>query len=141
MVVYLGGLPGIWRAGSLHIGGGGCGRRVDFGGGRLGWGSFGRLSPLADAWVVGWIGANHCGFNIRSGLANRTQIGFPLFAEALELVQGTVESTFQAAFLAVEQGQRAFAPGGGVGVCDLKVRRLDWIRQSGPVPSNPRTSH
>jgi hypothetical protein len=46
--------------------------------------------------------------------ANQSQIGFPLFAEALKFVQGAVESALQAAFLAVEQAQRAFAPSGCV---------------------------
>ena len=96
------------------MGGGGIGRMLDFGCWMLVRRRFGRLRPLADAWVVGWIGANVCACSIRSCLANRTQIGLPLFAEALEFVEGTVKSSFQTAFLAVEQGQGAFAPGGCV---------------------------
>src|SRR6266700_911266 len=73
----------------------------------LGGGHFRRLSPLADAWAVGWLG-------FWGRLQNRSQIGLPLFAEALELVESAVEGALQAAFLAVEQGQRALAPGGCV---------------------------
>jgi len=43
-------------------------------------------------------------------LANRSQIGLSLFAQALEFVQGAVEGALQAAFLAVEQAQFGFAP-------------------------------
>jgi hypothetical protein len=47
-------------------------------------------------------------------LANQSQIGFPLLAEALEFVKSAVEGPLQAAFLAVEQAQCAFAPSGCV---------------------------
>ena len=43
-------------------------------------------------------------------MANRSQIGFPLFAEALEFVEGAVKGALEAGFLAVEQDQRLFAP-------------------------------
>jgi hypothetical protein len=55
-------------------------------------------------------------------LANRTQIGFPIFAEALEFVQGAVKSALEAAFLAVEQGQRVFAP-----TCGATGISVKWL--------------
>src|ERR1700694_2753496 len=73
----------------------------------LGNGHIRRLSPRADAWAVRWIGFG-------GWLQNRSQIGLPLFAEALQFVEGAVEAALQAAFLAVEHVQRAFAPGGCV---------------------------
>ena len=88
-------------------------------------GHFGRLSPRAEAWGCRWLGANGCGFNVRTGLANRSQIGLALFAEALEFVESAVEGALQAAFLAVEQGQRALAPVGCVahaaGVIQIEI--------------------
>src|SRR5579859_7230057 len=84
-----------------------------------------RVIPRADAWGCGRVGANRWAVNVRSGLANRTQIGFPLFAEALQFVQGAVESALETAFLAVEQSQRAFAPRGcmahAAGVIQLEI--------------------
>ena len=70
----------------------------------------GRLSPRADAWAVGLIGVNFFVCNNSGWLANQSQIGFPLFAEALEFVQGAVKSALQTGFLAVEQSQFGFAP-------------------------------
>jgi hypothetical protein len=83
-----------------------------------------RLRPSADAWVGRWVGGWRLyvvGFatgqvgDLPHGLfwgclANRSQIGLPLFAETLEFVEGTVKGPLQAAFLAVEQAQRGFAP-------------------------------
>ena len=64
--------------------------------------------------------------NLPHGLrANQSQIGFALFAETLELVEGAVKSALQTAFLAVEQAQCAFAPSGGVahatGVIQIEI--------------------
>ncbi len=73
-----------------------------------------RLSPLADAWVVGWITANFFISNTgRFGgcLSKQSQIGLSLFAETLQFVERSVKSTLQAAFLAVEHGQRLGAQG------------------------------
>jgi hypothetical protein len=45
-------------------------------------------------------------------LRNQSQIGFPLFAEALEFVEGAVKSAFQTGFLAVEQANKGHASTG-----------------------------
>ena len=84
----------------------------------------GRLRLRAGAWAGRWVGGWRryvIGFSTgqvidlphilyRGCLANRSQIGLPLFAETLEFVEGTVESSLQTAFLAVEEAQRGFAP-------------------------------
>src|ERR1700692_4746200 len=102
---------------------------LDFGCWMLGRGHFRRLSLRADAWAGRWVMCWRryvVGFTtgqvgdlphiLHFGcLANRSQIGFPLFAEALELVEGAVEAALQTAFLAVEQAQRLFAPTCGAG--------------------------
>jgi hypothetical protein len=58
-------------------------------------------------------------------LGNQSQIGFPLFAEALELVESAVKSALETGFLAVEQDQSLLAPTCGAshlaGVIKFKV--------------------
>ena len=98
-----------------------------------------RLGPRAGAWAGRWVGGwRRYVIGFSSGqvgdlphglfwgcLANRSQIGFPLFAETLEFVEGTVKSALQTAFLAVEQAQCAFAPSGCVahtaGVSQIEI--------------------
>src|ERR1700730_2505243 len=79
-------------------------------------GHFRRLSPRADAWAGRWVGGwRRYAIGFTTGqvidlphilhwgcLANQSQIGFSLFAEALEFVEGAVEGPLQTAFLAVE---------------------------------------
>ena len=109
----------------MHIGSRRCGRIGNSGCWKLGRGHFGRLSPRAGAWAGGWVGANSFVWCFWGLWGNQSQIGFPLLAKTLQFVESAVEGALQAAFLAVEQGQRAFALGGCVahaaGVIQIEI--------------------